>query len=255
MEPSEQEKPQIQARATVIDTGAIPLPLSNIPLGIPDKPDIMASHHGNSSAAMWSLSEIFSQQKLIGTYNISTSTAVDKPVWSFQHTFQNVLDLHFRELQGLFSMYSWTLHFRFQFRSNFQQVGQVLIVNHTIPQRLLPFLIGTKPLKTLEENYMLMTTLPHVKVPMGEDIDVDCSLKWNVPVQAPTFTKEHYTLPSGDVPLPDTLTLQYDMGSVFVIAPIQMEVAQNVTPNMTVRIWSWLTDVKMGGYSPADAII
>lgn len=243
--------------STDIQSGAIPLKESGLPLGIPIQPDIMASYHEHASLKAMTMSALLGQHKLIGTYTISTATDPTKPIWSFRHTPAAVASMHLRSMVKLFRLSSWTLHFKFEFRSNFQQVGQCLVVQHNIPLQVSWYLLGkdiTRNDETqLYTNYKLMTLLPHTKVAMGEDVDVNATMKWNIPVEG---VQSHPTLyawkTSSTLASPNE---DYDMGSIFVIAPWKMDVAQGVTPEMTVRIWSWLTDVKLASYDPEDTIL
>jgi hypothetical protein len=249
MEPTNNEIPTETGRATQIDSGATPLSTSNIPLGL-SAPDILANYHGNATVKDWTYSELLSQHKLVGTFQITPKTDPLSPIWSFNHTMKNVFDLHFREMKKLFRLYSWTLNFSFEFHSNFQQVGQVLVVNHNIPKNCIPYLLGSA--YNLETSYRVQTMLPHVKVPMGEDCLVHCCLQWKAPVEAAINTKYTYTY-SDSKGLSDAS--DYDMGTVYLIAPIPMQIVERVDPAMTVRIWSYLTNLKMAAYDPVDDLL
>lgn len=161
-----------------------------------------------------------------------------------------------RNMKEVFHLYSWKLHFCFQFRSNFQQVGQILVVQHHIPKNLMYLLAGTSE---VAGSYRLATMLPHVKVPMGEDVDVETEMVWNAPVAASSGFWNSYSYKSWAVneldPARQIEHSGYDMGSVAIYVAKAMEIAQNVNPSMTVRVWSWLTDLRYGGYTPTDDIL
>lgn len=250
MEPSELEKPVIEDRAVQIQTGAIPLEGANVQLGLLEKPDPMQNQRIHALVPNWTLSQILSTRKDIGTFTISVSTPTDKPVWSFRHTMQNVVDLHMRTLKDYFRIWRWNLHFHFEIRSNFQQVGQILIVNHTIPPRVLQNLVGRT--FSLYGDYFLMTQLPHRKIMMGEDVDVHMTCQWDAPIEGTIGLTNIY---GGRLKDGSLVSLQYDMGEIFLIAPFQMQVGQNVNPSLTVKIWSYITDLGMSAYSPYDKLV
>jgi len=252
MEITEQEKEVIADRAVQIQTGAIPLVGANVPLGLPEKPDPMQNQRINALVPNWTYSQLLATRKLVGTYPITTSTPPDAKIWAFRHTMQNVVDLHMRSMQNYFRIWRWNLHFDFEFRSNFQQVGQILIVNHTIPSSVERNLMTiNKGFNKFSSSYVAMTQLPHKKIMMGEDVDDHEVLQWDAPIEGTIGLTQSYTR-QGISGVPFT---QYDMGEIFVIAPFQMQVASNVNPQMTVRIWSYLTDVGMSAYSPVDKLL
>lgn len=258
MEPTENDKVVISDRATAIESGGLPLTAANVPLGLNDKPDPMLSQRDHALVSNWTFAQLLAQRKLVGTFSITPSTPKDKPVWRFVHTMQNVVDMHFRSLKGLFHLWRWNLHFFFEFRSNFQQVGQCLIVNHTMPQAYIRTMYPSVddpeagPADPLYASYKYLTQLSHRKIFMGEDVDVGETLRWDAPIEATISVDGNYDIPTASGKLP---VVQYDMGEIFVIVPFEMQVAQGVNPLMTVRIWSYLTDVGMSAYTPTDNIL
>lgn len=177
---TENEKPIIADRATEIESGATHLQSSNVLLGLPEKPDPMESHRTNALASNWTFAQLLGQKKLIATINFGQTWPADRKIWSFQHTMNNVVDMHFRSMTKLFKIWRWTLHFLFEFRSNFQQVGHILVVNHTMPKNYAFNILGKDD---VWKNYRAITQLPHQKVFMGEDTDVECTLKWDAPLE------------------------------------------------------------------------
>lgn len=238
------EKEVIADRATELQTGGIPLQTSNVLLGLPDKPDPMLSQIDHAFPANWSLVEYLSQKKKVAVFNISTSTPEDTVLWNFRHTFPNVYNMHLRQQKDLFALWKWNLHFLFEFRSNYQQVGQILVVNHTMPQAYVKTVLPQ--FSKLSSEYYCMTQLPHQKVPMGEDVDVHAVLKWDANVEC-SFGAGAYSYVKAN-------PVDYDMGEIFVVAPWQMQVAAGVNPSLTCVVWSWLTDLHMSGYSPSDNV-
>nr|AXA52575.1 putative capsid [Linepithema humile polycipivirus 2] len=253
MEPQEVEKPTIDTRAFTQESGGTPLSLEALPMGLPGQFDIMDQHHSNSSARQWQFSELLAQKKLIGSYSVSTDDTDGTVIYSFRHTFENVLNMHFKTLSSLFRLYSWTLHFRFEVRSNFQQVGQIIIGNHHIPRNVANLLTGNTETSPPYSNYYFATMLPHQKVPLGEDTDIDVKMMWDAPVSAASGTLKSYRYRVDDST--DYEYYGYDMGTVYATVGQKMQVASGVNPSATVRVWSWLTDVKMAAYDPDDSTI
>lgn len=246
MEPLENEKQVIADRATQLDSGATPIVSANVALDLPYKPDPMARQLNHAFPGNWSFSELLSQKKLVTRLKIDTSTSAGYKVWNFVHTFDNVLDLHMRTMRKFFRIWRWNLHFLFEFRSNFQQVGQMLIVNHTLPQGYISTLLPYG--EFLLERYFWLTQLPHVKVPMGSDNDVHCTLQWNAPEEGSFGTRDSYLYQNSL----SQKTIPYDMGEIFLTVPFPMQIANNVNPNLYVTVWSWLTDLQFSGYQPED---
>lgn len=243
--------------STINESGAIPSVESGLPLGLPEQPDLMVSHHERAMVARFHLTSLLEQEKLVGTYEITPTTDPSTAVWEFVHTARNVLELHLRTYKTIFRLSSWKLHFKFEFRSNFQQVGQILVVQHNIPLKTLWYILGKYQdldgSNKLSENYMLMTILPHTKVAMGEDVDVQATMNWNIPIEGcmSSYSGYQYDHESAE----NTYAQEIEMGRIFVIAPVKMQVALNVTPSMTVRIWSRLSNLRLAAYNPLDSVI
>lgn len=247
-----------QGMSTVNQSGAKPLEESGLPLGIPKQIDVMASHHDHAGTARLALTTLLSQDKLVDTITINSATSQTVPVWKFTHDASSVLQMHMRTYADFFHMSSWTLHFKFEFRSNFQQVGQCLVVQHNIPERTFWYLIGKRSgsdsYAELYSDYKLMTLLPHTKVSMGEDVDVHATMNWNLAVEGCQSSYAGYSWPPGDGIKGFKNEIQR-MGHIFVIAPIPMQIAQGVSPNMSVRIWSRLSNLKLSAYDPKDTVL
>nr|WAL01500.1 structural protein [Electric ant polycipivirus 2] len=246
MEPLEANQNTIQSRATEIDTGALPLPMENVLLGLPQKPE-MAIERLSVSSTPWSFSDIVSQKKLFNTITVTPDTPTDLPLYIFKNSWDNVYKNHFRSFKDFFLLKSFTLNFLFEFRSNFQQVGMFNIVYSNIPQNLISYLVGYENFV----SYSLQTQLPHRKVFMGEDSDVHIQLKWVSPFKSGLATERYYP----DVDRSEggyTTSDDYDMGSLYLYLPFGMNVSTGVDSTMTVRVWSYLTDVDYSGYTIND---
>lgn len=243
--------------STVNESGAVPLQESGLPLGLPRQPDQMALYHSHAETARVAFTTLLEQEKLVGTYMITPNTPTNVPVWSFRHTASNVLNMHLRSMSKLFRLSSWTIHFKFEFRSNFQQVGQCLVVQHNMPLELLWYILGKDEedvaADVIYDSYRYMTLLPHTKVAMGEDIDVTATLNWNIPLEGCYALEAGYVWPSQDTS--KVVAEPIELGEIFVIAPIKMEIANGVTPNMSVRIWSRLSNLKLAAYDPTDQLL
>lgn len=256
MEPTEADKNKIVSRATELESGAVPLENGGMVLGLP-KPDIMTQEHLNSSSMKWSLDELLSQKKLIKDIEINSgaSWANGTEIYSFTHTFSNVFDMHFRNMINLFRLYSWRLHFHLEFRSNFQQVGQIIVCQHNIPSSVVGLLTGQPPKDYLMKSYEAITMLPHQKIPMGEDVDCNVVMNWECPITATQSTPNAYKYLYMKATNTLLEALNYDMGTMAIVIGQQMQVATGVHDTMTVRIWSYLTDLKYGAYDPDDKIL
>jgi hypothetical protein len=247
MDNSEDTKNIISSRAKEIDTGAIPLPMSNVILGLPYKPDPTVSYKQGSAAQTWTYKDLVSQKKLIADLVVNTnSTGV---IWTFNNTWENVLNTHFSGgLRALFGLKSWTMSFMFEFRSNFQQVGQFCLFYANLPKVLETYHFDIQKQESAYKDYGIMTQLPHRKIPMGEDQDCIVSLKWLSP-HTSAFGTDMYAWRSD--PSSDS-SPWYDMGSLRLAVPFPMQVATGVDSTMTVRVWSWLEDFTAGAYHPQD---
>lgn len=245
-------------RATILESGARPLEESNLPLHIPRQPALPIASKEQVRAQAWSFAELLGQEKLVKT--IYTDGSTGKPEWTFHHTLQNVLDMHFGGYKSFFRLYSWKLHFRIQFRSVFQQVGQALVVQHCIPPTMLAWLLrGTTynddvPAE-LYKSYRLMTQLSHTKVPLGEDTEVECEMDWNIPMQGASDNLSYSYREDIGGKIEIARPTSVHMGSIFIMVPFKMEIAQNVTPQFSIRIWSRLSDITMAGYDPNDKFL
>lgn len=254
MEPTETEKPTIETRAFSDESGATPLTMEDSVAQIPRQIDPMASHHEDSSFKSWSLNELLSQKRLIGTYPITSSQKNGTMIYQFRHTYENVASIFLQNDANLiFSCTSWKLHFRMEFRSNFQQVGQVLVSQHCIPAGMLTYLLSMGDPGDFPKSYYYMTMIPHVKVPLGEDTDVEVTMDWNAPTGSTPSRRDAYLNPSTTEL--QIYPIQYDMGSLYVTVGQQMQIAEKVNPNAYVRVWAYLTDLKYGAYTPVSTFL
>ncbi|ASK12195.1 putative capsid protein [Lasius neglectus virus 1] len=279
-QPTEIEKIETRARAKEFDHGTIPMQMANVILGLPTKPGPSFDDRSSVSSTGWTFDQLVSQRVLLTTINIdpSTGTTSTTPQFLLQNSWENIRKIHFRTLDPLFFLKSWKWHLTFQFRSNFQQVGLMAISYVNAPIDAYPYLTG-KPQQYLETQLASDTTgnygktlqllehpldsmeaiyqLPHTLVMMGEDQDVECTFNWLSPFKSafnnvnPTpneiSTKDSY---------PEKYGTTYDMGNVRLHTLIPMTLASGIQANqLTVRIWSHLTDVEYAGYVPTDELI
>lgn len=252
MEPTETQKNSMDSRAKEIDTGAIPLPMGNVLLGLPYKPDPTSSIKLGGSTPSWTYADLVSQKKLIADIKIDINSTGKQ--WKFLNTWDNVLKTHFSsDLRKMFGLKAWTINFLFEVRSNFQQVGQLCIFYSNLPKVLETYHFSTTGNSDPFDDYAIMTQLPHRKIPMGEDQDVVVSLRWTSP-HSFSFGEDMYAydgIESGD----GLITPYYDMGALRLYVPFPMQVATGVDSVMTVRVWSWLSDFDTGAYRPLDSIL
>lgn len=245
------ENNEISGRATEIETGAIPLSQGTVALNVPRNPIIES--RGSASAAQWTLNELLSQWKLVDTIPINNSSSGE--IWKFRHTWRNVYELHFRSFKLLFPIKSWKIQFLIQFRSNFQQVGMFTLAFTNIPLPLQSYLIGENSNKTDSRisEFSLLTQLPHTFIFMGEDHDVTAELDWNAPFSS-SIDSFFYPF-SKNSPMLDQENYHddYDMGSLMLHVTHKMQTVAD--DNMSVRIWSRLSDLTYAGYNPSDDLL
>lgn len=247
MEPLQEQQTTEKSRATEIDTGALPLSMDGVLFGLP-KPVVRDSDVGSAVSQPWSYGDLVSQKKLLTTLRVTTDVKPGRePIWHFRNTWRNVYETHFRNLEELFMLKSWTLNFLFEFRSNFQQVGQFNLVYTNIPKPLQPYLVGDE-----FGSYLIQTQLPHQKIFMGEDTNTTVQLKWLSPFKSGIYFDKYLTGIPSDY---SSVTDDYDMGTLYLYVPFPMQVATNVDPSMTVRIWTYLSDVDYAGYRISDTIL
>lgn len=240
----------ISSRAKEIDDGVPPSSMENAILGLPYKPNSEIIDENSAVSQKWSFQDIISQKKLVADIPVDTSTT--GVIWEYRNTWSNVIKNHFRNLKDLFLLKSWNLAFVFEFRSNFQQVGQFLVSYSNCPRPLVDLLVTEGDFA----KYELQTQLPHRKIFMGEDQNLIVQLKWNSPHKSSIYSilmdYANTVDETGEIPyIPD----DYDMGFIQLSVPFKMEVAAGVISTMNVRIWSYLTDLQYSGYTPSDSII
>lgn len=256
MEPTETQQNTNVSRAKEIDTGAFPLPLSNVLLGLPVKHDPTALKTQSAVSRPWSFSELVSQKQLLADIKVDISSK--NKIWSFENTWINVLQTHFGniEVRKMFGLKRWTLNFDFEFRSNFQQVGQFCLFYSNLPKTLENYFFRHVSAQAEFDpfaDYAIQTQLPHRKIPMGEDLDVHVELEWNCP-HAASFGLDMYNT-NGDINDGTLTTPFYDFGTLRLYVPWPMEVSTGVSSVMSVRIWTYLTDFKYGAYNISDSAI
>jgi len=258
MEPPETLQNEIDSRAKEIDTGAFPLPLSNVLLGLPVKIDPTASVNMGSVSKPWSYAELVSQKQLLADLKVDITTK--DFLWEYNNTWVNVLQTHFgnRDLRALFGLKSWNLNFLFEFRSNFQQVGQFCLFYSNLPKTLEKYFfrnISSSATYDPFADYTIQTQLPHRKIPMGEDVNVPVMLKWDCPHSA-SFGLDMYNTKGNNFPNDTWLdTPFYDFGTLRLYVPWQMQVSTGVSSTMSVRIWTYLSDFTYSAYHPLDSTI
>nr|UXD80071.1 putative capsid protein [Myrmica scabrinodis virus 1] len=276
LQPVEDQKIETTSRAKEIDHGTLPLTLENVMLGLPVKPGIQFDDRSSVNATKWTYDQLVSQKQLVQTISITPSTSSTTPVFAMRNGWKTIRDLHFRNLDNIFYFKSWKWHLTFEFRSNFQQVGMMTLSYVNLPADAYPYITGQNlsnieaepgiyktssktvsnynpgELDTLSSIYQL----PHTLIMMGEDQDVECCFNWLSPFKS-SFT-EPYNDPYHPADWPvfdDPSEEEYDMGMIRLHVPVPMTLATGVNPNLTVRIWSHLTDVDYAGYIPQDTLL
>lgn len=274
------ESNEDRSRAKEIDKGTLPIKMQNVYLGMPVKPGIQFDDRSSVAATKWAFEQLVSQKQLLCTFNIAQNGSASKPYFLLANSWKNIVSLHFRNLQNLFFVKSWKWHLTFQFRSNFQDVGMASIVYSNCPLKAIPYITGSPieqvdslvspidkpgqngipsnlvnnahPMFTLE----VANQLPHIHVMFGENQDIECTFNWLSPFKAayPNIDYSYDTDWDQD-PHPNPNDPGYDMGFVYLFTPVPLTNATGITPNLTVRVWSHLTDVEYAGYVPTDGLI
>jgi len=131
-----------KSRAKELDSGVIPLPMSNVILGLPMKPGQQKDDQSSVSAPKWAYDQLVGQKQLLTTLVVNTNTDATKPVFVFQNSWRNIWKIHFNSLNSIFLFKSWKVNFEFQFRSNFQQVGMMTVSYTNYPSDSVPYLFG-----------------------------------------------------------------------------------------------------------------
>lgn len=240
----------IQSRAKEIDDGIPPSPMENVLLGLPTKPNSDILDEGSATSRPWTFQEFIAQKKLLADIPVNANTT--GKIFEFRNTWSNIVNLHFRSLKDLFILKSWNVDLLFEFRSNFQQVGQFLLSYSPCPKSAIEYLVGEEEFYT----YQMQTQLSHRKIFMGEDMNYTIKLKWLSPHKSSLYSQ----LLNTDDTVGETGELKfvpddYDMGFITLSIPFQMQVATGVVSDMNVRVWSYLTDVQYAGYNPTDKIL
>lgn len=276
-QPTQNQQDETPSRAKEIDHGTLPLTLENVMLGLPVKPGIQFDDRSSVNATKWTYDQLVSQKQLIGHFNIGPATSTEKPLFAMRNSWQTIMNLHFRNLKTAFYFKSWKWHLTFQFRSNFQQVGMMSLSYVNLPTDAAPYIlqepisfIGQKPeistgnqtgngyRPTILDKLETIYQLPHTLVMMGEDQDVECTFNWLSPFKAAFYDRNINPYPDTTTSWPiiaDPSLDDYDMGMIRLHAPIAMTTAPGVNTNLTVRVWSHLTDVEYAGYIPNDYIL
>lgn len=243
MEPTEQQKIKDFSRAKEIDTGATPLSMSDVLL---DLPETTGNPHDISTVttAPWDVKSLLSQKILLATIDVSPSTPENQPIWEFVNSYRSILSARFfaGELAQMFTSFSWTLCFKIEVRSNFQQVGLIALSYSNCPYILERYLSNYGQ----PTGFATILQLPHKLIPMGEDTDVEVKFAWNSSAKA---AQNHHFTYNEDKSIDD-----YQMGTFRITVPYKMETAAGVNPNLTIRIWGYLEDVTLGGYQPRDSV-
>ena len=243
MEPTEQQKIKDYSRAKEIDTGATPLSMGDVLLDLPQTP---GNPHDIStvSTVPWDVKDLLSQKILLANLNVDPSTSETAPVWEFVNSYRSMIAARFfaGDLANMFSSFSWTLCFKIEIRSNFQQVGLIALSYSNCPYILERYLSNFGQ----PTNFASILQLPHKLIPMGEDTDVEVKFLWNSNAKA--AQNSHFTRKE-DLSIDD-----YQMGTFRIMVPYKMETAAGVNQNLTIRVWGYLEDLVIGGYQPRDSV-
>lgn len=273
------ESQEDRSRAKEIDKGTLPIQMQNVYLGMPEKPGIQFDDRSSVNSTKWAFEQLVSQKQLLCTFQVDNENpSASKPYFILANNWRNIVNIHFRNLKDLFFVKSWKWHLTFQFRSNFQEVGMASIVYANIPMSAVPYITGSPieyvddivsyyktpgkigipatiantahPLFTLE----VANQLPHTHVMFGENQDIQCTMNWLSPFKA-GFNDQVYGPADFNDSIVNPNDPGYDMGFIYLFTPVPLTTGTGINKNLTVRVWSHLTDVEYSGYVPTDSII
>lgn len=237
-EPTENEAIEETHRATELQHGTVSVEMTNAIAKMTIKPNAR-DNLGNIISNPWTVADFASQPQLIGNFDSSSLP------WVFENTWVNVRNL-FPKVLNNFKFWSWTLNFRFEINSIFQEQGMDVIYISNVPNSLYSFYLGKNGISDQNTHQTLPTAtwwqLPHRKITLGENSDHHVALKWNSPFKMGFQQDEFRTQGTND----------YFMNAVVYRNFIPIEVAQGVTIARTVRIWAYLTDLEYSAYEPSD---
>lgn len=274
LQPTEDLIPETDSRAKELDHGTIPMSNQNVMLGLPIKPGIQFDDRSSVEAIKWTYDQLVSQKILINTISVPVGKEyLGKPLFVLPNTWSLIRDLHFRKLKDLFYLNSWKWHLTFEFQSNFQQVGLFAISYVNAPIDAIPYLtgdpitpVGNKIYKEgdnlglpadsyrigLLDQIQTIYQLPHTLINMGENQTSQWTFNWLSPFKS-EFRTYNY---AGTIYPPPASSSGYDMGHIRIHAIVPLNsVAEGEANNLTIRIWSHLTEVKYAGYVPTDDIL
>jgi len=271
IEPTANQQNEQDSRAKEIDQGTLPLSMQNVILGLPYKPGMQFDDRSSVKATPWTYDQLVSQKQLINLITITPTDKAQELKFILPNSWALIKKMHFRNLSDLFYLKSWKWHLTFEFRSNFQQVGMLALSYVNLPADAYPYITGNglsspgedyftsdngnygtpkSPKRTKLDSLFSIYQLPHRLIFLGEDNDLECSFNWLSPFKSTFEGYDHgtqYTFKKNDS--------QYDMGQIRLHVAVPMTVSSGVTPQMTVRIYSHLTDVEYSGYIPTDKIL
>lgn len=239
--PNETSKNEDDSRAKQIQHGTHLITATNAVAKLPMKINDLDSKLG-ISAQKWSIEQFVGQKQLLATLDESV---LAKGPWRFLHSWKNVLSF-FGTYAPLFRNWSWKTHLRFEIQSIFQEQGMDFIYfsNCDYPG-VLQELFGVK-IEVDELPLRSIWQLPHRKIILGENVDVEFDLDWISPYKG-AFDDNAYDKGTG-------LTDNYSMGTIVYrnIEPIQ--VATGVAKTRNVRVWISFGEIDYSGYAPTTNI-
>lgn len=193
------------------------------------------------SAQKWSIEQYVGQKRLLTVLDEST---LSKEPYKWQHDWRNVFIL-FGPYAPLFRNWSWKTHLRFEIQSIFQEQGMDMIYfSNCDYKNVLTELFG-QDISTETMGLRTIWQLPHRKIILGENVDVEFDLDWISPYKG-AFNDQAYDK--------NEAITAYNMGSIVYrnIEPIQ--VAAGVAKTRNVRIWISFSEIDYSGYAPVNTI-
>lgn len=235
--PNETAKNEDDSRAKQLQHGTHLIAATNVVAKLPAKINDMDVKLG-ISAQKWSIEQYVGQKQLLALLDESS---LSKQPFIWRHTWQNVLE-YFGYLEPLFRNWSWKTHLRFEVQSIFQEQGMDMIYfSNCDNSSVLQELFGTV-LDVGQLSLRSIWQLPHRKIILGENVDVEFDLDWISPYKG-AFNDNDY---AGS----KNLINNYSMGAIVYRNIEEIQVATGVAKTRNVRIWISFSEIDYSGYGP-----
>lgn len=237
---NETMKNEDDSRAKQIQHGTHLIQATNVVAKLPMKINDIDSKLG-ISAQKWSIEQYVGQKQLLASLS---NVSLEAQPYQWKHSWKNVRTL-LGKFAPLFRNWTWKTHLRFEIQSIFQEQGMDMIYfsNCDYPG-VIRELFGSD-IEVYNLPLASIWQLPHRKIILGENVDVEFDLNWISPYKG-AFDDNSYN--NGDGTLPD----DYSMGSIVYRNIEPIKVATGVAKTRNVRIWISFGNIEYSGYNPTQ---